>query len=450
MSDNATVTHDIAKNVMSTETNAGPTTDENREIESEAVTLDDANGLDPLVLEAIRSSHTGSSPKSLGEMINEAAKSSPGMGRIRRSSWWGRTALLALAAVAVSFIMAGISHGEDFLLLFCIIWAVCALLRITINIKRCHDLGWSGWVGFLLVLLVAVPYVGWLPETICMGFLDGQPFANKYGPDPKGRDGKADQSRQVKASTTQENLGDQLRELKKLLDEEILTQEEFAEQKAKVLAGGGGFSASRSPNTSGVNAAPLGTAVTMMPIPQQNYMLGAYPVTQALWGAVMGGIPSEGKGANLPVENVSWEDCQEFLRKLNVRPKVKASGISYRLPTAEEWEYACRAGATGDYCMLSDGTEITTKTLGDVAWYASNSDGEPHSVGLKKPNAFGLYDMLGNVWEWTSTGVGSMKMFKGGAFNSSFALFKNSGLNNDNKGCNSDNRGFRLAADIVK
>ena len=94
-------------------------------------------------------------------------------------------------------------------------------------------------------------------------------------------------------------------------------------------------------------------------------------------------------------------------------PEVKASGRAYRLPTADEWEYACRAGATGDYCKLADGTEITEETLGEVAWYIKNSsvDGnsgidverQTHPVCQKKPNAFGLYDMLGNVDEWTST-----------------------------------------------
>ena len=93
---------------------------------------------------------------------------------------------------------------------------------------------------------------------------------------------------------------------------------------------------------------------------------------------------------------------------MNALPEVKASGGVYRLPTADEWEFACRAGATGDYCKLADGTEITEKTLGEVAWFRDNSGckylpEEPHPVGQKKPNAFGLYDMCGNVREWTSS-----------------------------------------------
>ena len=141
----------------------------------------------------------------------------------------------------------------------------------------------------------------------------------------------------------------------------------------------------------------------IVPIPGKDYAMGKFEVTQALWFAVMGKKPSEFKGADLPVENVSWNDCQEFLKKLNARPEVKASGRTYRLPTVDEWEFACRAGATGDYCKLADGTEITENTLDDVAWFEDNSDWKTHPVGQKKPNAFGLYDMQGNVGEWTST-----------------------------------------------
>ncbi len=144
-------------------------------------------------------------------------------------------------------------------------------------------------------------------------------------------------------------------------------------------------------------------ASNMVAIPSKNYSICKYQVTQALWKVVMGGNPSKFKGENLPVENVSWNDCQKFLKKLNARPEVKKSGRKYRLPTADEWKYACRAGATGDYCKLADGMEITEKTLGEVAWFTDNSNRKKHPVGQKKPNAFGLYDMHGNVEEWTST-----------------------------------------------
>ncbi len=139
---------------------------------------------------------------------------------------------------------------------------------------------------------------------------------------------------------------------------------------------------------------------TMVSIPCKHYMMCKYEVTQALWLAVMGNNPSLFKGADRPVDNVSWNDCQEFLEKLNAMPGVKGSGFTYRLPTEDEWEYACRAG--GIRYRLADGTELGYD-LGEVAWHAGNSDGMTHPVGQKKPNAFGLYDMFGNVWEWTSS-----------------------------------------------
>ncbi len=132
-------------------------------------------------------------------------------------------------------------------------------------------------------------------------------------------------------------------------------------------------------------------------------LVGTTEVTQALWEAVMGENPSKTKGPDKPVENVSWNDCQSFLEKLNAWPGIRESGLVFRLPLEEEWEYACRAGATGDYCRLADGTEITADTLGTVAWFDRNAGGETHPVGHKKPNAFGLYDIHGNVLEWTST-----------------------------------------------
>jgi formylglycine-generating enzyme required for sulfatase activity len=110
-------------------------------------------------------------------------------------------------------------------------------------------------------------------------------------------------------------------------------------------------------------------------------------VTQEQWQAAMGSNPSYFKGARLPVEQVSWDDVQEFLRQLNDRN----DGFRYRLPTEAEWEYAARAGTTDKYAGAS--------TLGDVAWYGNNSPGT-NPAGQKRPNAWGLYDMLGNVSEW--------------------------------------------------
>jgi formylglycine-generating enzyme required for sulfatase activity len=116
------------------------------------------------------------------------------------------------------------------------------------------------------------------------------------------------------------------------------------------------------------------------------FYLGKYEVTQAQWVAVMGGNPSEFKGADQPVEHVSWEDAQAFIHKLN----ALADGFEYRLPSEAEWEYACRAGTTGDFAGDLDA----------LGWYEANSGGRTHPVGQKQPNKFGLYDMHGNVWEW--------------------------------------------------
>jgi len=123
----------------------------------------------------------------------------------------------------------------------------------------------------------------------------------------------------------------------------------------------------------------------------KDFYMARYPVTQALWQVIMGNNPSHFKGENHPVEQVSWKDAQEFITKLNER-----TGESrYRLPTEAEWEYVCRSGSSGTYCFGDD-----ESLLGEYAWYRNNSDQKTHSVGEKKPNAWGLYDMHGNVWEW--------------------------------------------------
>ncbi len=118
------------------------------------------------------------------------------------------------------------------------------------------------------------------------------------------------------------------------------------------------------------------------------FYLGVYQVTQKEWQAVMGNNPSKFKGRNRPVEQVSWDDCQEFCRKLSQK-----EGVTYRLPTEAEWEYACRAGTKKRYYWGNDFN-------GDYAWWHDNSGGQTHDVGTRKPNAWGLHDMIGNVWEW--------------------------------------------------
>jgi formylglycine-generating enzyme required for sulfatase activity len=123
------------------------------------------------------------------------------------------------------------------------------------------------------------------------------------------------------------------------------------------------------------------------------FYLGTYPVTQREWEAVMGdnNNPSNFKGDDLPVEQVSWDDVQKFIKKLN----EKESTNKYRLPSEAEWEYACRAGTITRYSFGNDESE-----LGDYGWYDDNSDDKTHPVGQKKPNPWGLYDMHGNVVEW--------------------------------------------------
>jgi formylglycine-generating enzyme required for sulfatase activity len=121
-----------------------------------------------------------------------------------------------------------------------------------------------------------------------------------------------------------------------------------------------------------------------------HFWLGQTEVTQAQWKSVMSSNLSYFKGLNLPVEWVSWDDTQAFIATLN-QNKILPEGLEFALPTEAQWEYACRAGETGPY---SGGT------LDEVGWYESNSGRKTHKVGQKKPNAWGLYDMHGNVCEW--------------------------------------------------
>ncbi|MBF0186774.1 MAG: formylglycine-generating enzyme family protein [Magnetococcales bacterium] len=125
----------------------------------------------------------------------------------------------------------------------------------------------------------------------------------------------------------------------------------------------------------------------------QPFYMGKYEVTQQQWIAVMGDNPSKYKGKDRPVEQVNWRDVKKFIRKLN----KSEGGKRYRLPTEAEWEYACRAGSTTTYSFGD-----SPRKIGEYAWFDDNSDDETHPVGQKKPNAWGLYDMHGNVWEWVA------------------------------------------------
>ncbi len=127
------------------------------------------------------------------------------------------------------------------------------------------------------------------------------------------------------------------------------------------------------------------------------YYIGETEVTQELWQAVMGNNPSKFKGAKLPVENVSWNDCQQFIAKLN-----KLTGRKFRLPTEAEWEFAARGGKASRGCKYSG-----SNNPDNVAWHQGNSNNTTHNVKTKKSNELGIYDMSGNVWEWCQDWFGS-------------------------------------------
>ena len=150
---------------------------------------------------------------------------------------------------------------------------------------------------------------------------------------------------------------------------------------------------------------------------KEPFFIGARPVTQVEWTVEMGDNPAkfqDGWSAGIrPIESVSWLDCLEYIAKLNSSDSDEKLGLSgiWRLPTAEEWEYACRAGSTTRWFHSDRDSD-----LDEVAWHAGNSGAITREVGQKKANDWGLYDCHGNVAEWTSTEIGLKRITKGGSW----------------------------------
>ena len=190
----------------------------------------------------------------------------------------------------------------------------------------------------------------------------------------------------------------------------------------------------------------VGMAFKLLPSPHGAFSIGVYEVTQQQYEAVMGSNPSEFKGANNPVENVSWDDAVAYCAKLSSLPAEVAAGHVYRLPTAAEWEYACRAGTTTEYSFGDD-----EKDLGKYAWFLDNSLRTTHGVGEKLPNGWGLYDMHGNAWEWCSDAEGSLRVLRGGSWNYSAGSCRSAFRGGNDPSYRSNGMGFRLAlsADFV-
>lgn len=181
--------------------------------------------------------------------------------------------------------------------------------------------------------------------------------------------------------------------------------------------------------------------------------IGKYEVTRATWRAVMGGDAVEPEGRDLPQTDVSYNDVQSFLRALNER-----AGLAFRLPTEAEWEKSCRAGDPSP----------RYGPLDEIAWHAGNSGGRAHPVGAKRPNRFGLFDMLGNVWEWCSDfyggtyyaaapyrdpagpSRGGRRICRGGGFLHGSPYLRSGHRNSQDPAKRRPYLGFRLALDPIR
>lgn len=190
-----------------------------------------------------------------------------------------------------------------------------------------------------------------------------------------------------------------------------------------------------------------------------DFYIGKTEVTQAQWIAIMGSNPSYFKGDNLPVEQVSWDDVQVFIDKLNAK-----TGKTYRLPTEAEWEYAAGGGENNRTVFAGTNDE---SNLGNYAWWGKNNNGTTHAVGTKKPNQLGIYDMSGNVWEWCSDwysadyylnspennpkgpASGSSRVMRGGSWLSMYEFsFRASSRSSNVPGLRYYNASLRVAKDL--
>ncbi len=188
------------------------------------------------------------------------------------------------------------------------------------------------------------------------------------------------------------------------------------------------------------------------PVTINDFYIGKYEVTQRQWRYVMGKNPSFFKDCDdCPVEQVSWNDVQEFIRKLN-----RKSGKNYRLPTEAEWEYAAKGGNKSRGFTYSGSNSID-----DVAWYTNNSSAKTHPIGQKQSNELGLYDMSGNVLEWCNdwygrylsksqvnpkgASAGDYRVYRGGGWGYIPRSCRTSSRDRSSPGSHSFNLGFRLA-----
>ncbi|MGW0394959.1 formylglycine-generating enzyme family protein [Streptomyces sp. NPDC003042] len=198
------------------------------------------------------------------------------------------------------------------------------------------------------------------------------------------------------------------------------------------------------------------------PVELAPYRLGALPVTQELYGQVTGLRPSTAAGDRLPVEGVSWWDAVRFCNALSLREGITpayhlraggegtevewdASADGYRLPTEAEWEHACRAGTTGPHYGPLD----------EIAWYRGNSDERIHEVGGKRPNPWGLHDMLGNVWNWCwdvydAEVYGGYRVLRGGGWFDEHWSIRASARRRSHPSYQVDDVGFRVARSLTR